>query len=549
MSYRNIFLFSCFYLLSITSCFAESILQNSLPKKKLKILIDSPSLSFSHIQFQGKLADVLVEAGHEVHILMLNIDPKMANYTGSSKAYKVMRVERPPQNHDVMSSVQDIDSPFRGVQRNFQMWSQFIELMSGFCEDLVFDKELMASLKAEKYDVGISEFYGHCPFAIFHHVGIKTKIASYAIQLTSMAGYQFGIPTLSSYVPNIIAPTIDGANMNFMQRALNLFTDTYETFYLRNKSPSTIQPIVNKAFGPDFPSVKEINKNISLLFTNANEFFEFPHPVSNKVIYIGGIVQSKAKPIQSEVKAVLDKSNKGVVLFSFGSITDTTKMSVAMKQAFLKAFAHFPQYDFIWKFKLGINDSSLLAPNVHLFNWLDQKAVMEHLNLKAFITHCAVPLFGDQLFNAALVKHKAIGEYVDIRQAEEPQVIIDALDQVLNNPIYRQNARILQKKLQMSPFKPAEKLVKWVEFASEFSELNELNLPMDELNFFAYYCLDVIFAGIAVLIIVLWTLTVALRRLLPVLYHYSGIFIRDQSINFRKFSAKYNRYVRGGLEQ
>uniref|UniRef100_A0A915EHN6 UDP-glucuronosyltransferase n=1 Tax=Ditylenchus dipsaci TaxID=166011 RepID=A0A915EHN6_9BILA len=219
------------------------------------------------------------------------------------------------------------------------------------------------------------------------------------------------------------------------------------------KCPSIEQHIVNKAFGADFPSVKEINKNISLLFVNANEFFEFPHPIFNKVIYIGGIVQSKAKPIQSIVKTILDKSNKGVVLFSFGSITDTTKMSIAMKQAFLRAFAHFPQYDFIWKFKLGANDSSLLAPNVHLFNWLDQKAVMEHPNLKAFITHCgmnsineaahagvpmvAVPLFGDQLFNAALVKHKAIGEYVDIRQAEDPQVIIDALHRVLNKPIYR----------------------------------------------------------------------------------------------------------------
>lgn len=35
-------------------------------KRQLKILVYSPSIGFSHMQFQGKLADLLVEAGHEV---------------------------------------------------------------------------------------------------------------------------------------------------------------------------------------------------------------------------------------------------------------------------------------------------------------------------------------------------------------------------------------------------------------------------------------------------------------------------------------------------
>lgn len=34
--------------------------------KKLKILVNSPNLGYSHLQFQGKIADILVEAGHEV---------------------------------------------------------------------------------------------------------------------------------------------------------------------------------------------------------------------------------------------------------------------------------------------------------------------------------------------------------------------------------------------------------------------------------------------------------------------------------------------------
>ena len=42
------------------------LLSTSIFAKKLKILVNSPNAWFSHAQFQGKLADVLVDAGHEV---------------------------------------------------------------------------------------------------------------------------------------------------------------------------------------------------------------------------------------------------------------------------------------------------------------------------------------------------------------------------------------------------------------------------------------------------------------------------------------------------
>lgn len=35
-------------------------------KRRLKILVNSPFLAFSHMQFQSKIAETLVHAGHEV---------------------------------------------------------------------------------------------------------------------------------------------------------------------------------------------------------------------------------------------------------------------------------------------------------------------------------------------------------------------------------------------------------------------------------------------------------------------------------------------------
>lgn len=55
------------------SCINNSITNDEEPnisanisKKRLKILIMNPAIGWSHSQFQGKISDILIEAGHEV---------------------------------------------------------------------------------------------------------------------------------------------------------------------------------------------------------------------------------------------------------------------------------------------------------------------------------------------------------------------------------------------------------------------------------------------------------------------------------------------------
>ncbi|CAM6031429.1 unnamed protein product, partial [Sphagnum compactum] len=291
------------------------------------------------------------------------------------------------------------------------------------------------------------------------------------------------------------------------------------------------QPIFHKAYGNGFPSLRSIMRNISLAFVNSNPFFELPRPISNKIVYIGGIVESKSKTnLTPEFQKIFDDTKSGVVLFSFGSLTDMSTMTRQMKEAFLRAFSHFPTHDFIWKFgPVGGNESGLFAnsPNVHPSDWLDQKAVLGQPKLRAFITHCGlnsmneaavsgvpmvgIPLFGDQLFNAAVMHHKRVGVYVDIRRVLDESYLVEALQKVLNDKSYKENAKLLQRKLQLSPFKPAEKLVKWVEFAAEFPRLNELNLPFEELGVLAYYSLDVIFVTLAFLVLLIIVSVLAVR--------------------------------------
>ena len=85
------------------------------------------------------------------------------------------------------------------------------------------------------------------------------------------------------------------------------------------------------------------------------------------------------------MQQLLDNSNKGAVLVSFGSIADTRKMSPQMRKAMFQAFAKFPEYTFLWKFHKNFTMEEeadfKTARNVHLFEWVDQNAVLSEFNL------------------------------------------------------------------------------------------------------------------------------------------------------------------------
>lgn len=192
---------------------------------------------------------------------------------------------------------------------------------------------------------------------------------------------------------------------------------------------------------------------------------------------------------------VANRARSGVVYFSFGSIVDTESMPVEVRDAFLRSFTKFPEYEFIWKFAgPGGNVSHYFDayPNVHAFKWVDQArcwvsilgnvyrtvvpshrkqklnhpfvgrfasssslsrcikffTISAHPKTKAFIMHCGmnslqeaayygvpligVPFFGDQTYNAAIIHHKQLGIVLQKDKLTE-EAVTDALRRVLGD--------------------------------------------------------------------------------------------------------------------
>ncbi|KAL7070150.1 hypothetical protein ACQ4LE_010449, partial [Meloidogyne hapla] len=501
------------------------------------------------MQYMCKIAETLAGAGHEVHFIRVIISEfEMELPQNLHKVYDII----PKGQSKVMDpqTIPSIQNPFKEAGTNRflfprSIWDDLKIICEGITNEFINNQlDFIEQMKKENFDVGISEFFDHFPFALFHIIGTRTKLAALAVPVLQGAARQFGIPTFSSFVTNIVSPVKSAPTINFLDRIVNFVNDLYEYFIITDIITNLEELILKNAYGEQFPSLKSIGRNISFLFVNSNPFFEMPRPISNKIVSIGGIVDMRAETLDTNIEHLFSNARSGVVLVSFGSMVDTKRMEKSQKLAFLRAFASFPEYTFIWKYEFSDDQDAKLfvreAPNVHAFKWMDQKSILLHPKLSAFITHCGqnsvteaaragapvlgVPLFGDQLFNAIMAKFHGMAVLLDMQELNgnknAENLIIQGLNKVLKDQSYRKNAQIISRKIAQTPFSPKERLIKWVEFAAQFPPLNELNLPSDEeMGLLAYYSLDVIGFSMIILVGFLLILFYIFRYILNFIFY------------------------------
>ena len=94
---------------------------------------------------------------------------------------------------------------------------------------------------------------------------------------------------------------------------------------------------------------------------------------------------------------------------------------------------------------------SILSPNIKVVDWFPQNDLLAHKDIKAFVSHVghhslyesayhgcpvvAVPLYGDQLFNAKKAEYFGLGIAVDHRSMNSQQ-LLEAIERVINEPRY-----------------------------------------------------------------------------------------------------------------
>ncbi|KAH7708393.1 UDP-glucoronosyl and UDP-glucosyl transferase family protein, partial [Aphelenchoides avenae] len=446
----------------------------------------------------GKLADLLAEAGHEV-VVYQPIMTSEFNGTGSKLARLVVK-ETALEVPDIEKMREKLwDKNAGGLGQMWKMLNTVGNMMAQGCDVQLSDTELMDQLAEEKFDLTLGEPFDACSYAVFQRARISKHIS--IVAGPTLVGPLLGLPSMPSFVPGILPAH---PNMTYWQRVKNTLGVPMMNFMWRKKS-SPLEAVAKKHLGPSYDTVENIAMS-SYLFANTDEHLEYAQPTSHKMVYIGGIGIPKRHPLDEKFKKILDSSNKGVVLVSFGTVGASHAMPPELKKVFLDTFKQFPDVTFLWKYEKPEHNIASGYPNVIAETWLPQTDLLGHPKLLAFITHAGansiseavysgvplvcIPLFGDQMRNAKVAEYRNVARIVD-KEDLSTEALTRALREVLHeNPSIRQSAAELSRMIAKKPLSPVERFVKYTEFAAEFDVAGNLDMYGRHLNFVQYYSLD-----------------------------------------------------------
>lgn len=477
----------------------------------LNVLFYVSVIAQSHIPFHNTAIKVLLDRGHTVDLVIAQLNEMVKIHFPSGVRHNFTFGYDDP--HFWSKNAVHLFNIFEKKPVPIAEFLAFDDLTFQLCENVVKNPSLLEYIKNGKYDIGISSDYDPCANIMMNAGGIPVKASMIPTPMFQPQVYSAGLPSPASLYGTVLYPSSDES---FFSRLFHLIRHTYNIYFVTPKLMNRYNNLLLKTFGPTFPTVEEIERNVDVVLVNSNEIIEKPRPISHKIKYIGGMGKKKAKPLSKEFDEILDSDLKGVVLFSFGTQVPTKQVPIEVRRNFVTAFKHFPDFLFLWKYDNLTDDSDLFAdvPNIHRVEWLPQTDLLGDSRVKAFISHMglnsyletaaagipvlSIPLFIDQHHNALNAAAREIGVTVEKDQLTVEN-LVNALQKLLFDPKYEKNAKMIAKMMEEKPEQSEKLFVDWVEYAANNPGLHKIiNLPGAELTPFWYYSGDVILVSVIV---------------------------------------------------
>ncbi|XP_016953738.1 UDP-glycosyltransferase UGT5 [Drosophila biarmipes] len=379
--------------------------------------------------------------------------------------------------------------------------------------------------KIGKYDLLLVEqFYNEGALMLGHIYQIPViSIATFAY--ANYFSQIFGLINPLSYVPNVFLSCTD--RMTLRERLENVVISAAEDVVREVSYYPAQDAIIRKYFGklmPEVPTVKQLERNISLILLNSYMPLTSARPMAQNMISVGGLHIQPPKPLPESIKKFLDDAEFGAVYFSLGSQVRSADMPPEKIEMFLSVFASLKQR-VLWKFE-G-DQLSNIPDNVRIEKWLPQSDILAHPKVKAFIAHGglfgtqeavyhAVPVLGmpfyfDQALNikAGQAAGYAIG--LDYRTISE-DLLKSALTELLTNPMYKTNVDKASRIFRDRPLGAMDTAIYWINYVIEHRGAPHMVAAGVHLPWFQFYLLDVCLILLIVTLLPFWTLYAIYRK-------------------------------------
>lgn len=206
-----------------------------------------------------------------------------------------------------------------------------------------------------------------------------------------------------------------------------------------------------------------------------------------------------------------------------GSHLKSAQMPQETRKRILKAFSRLRE-NVMWK--LEEDTMTDLPKNVRIEKWLPQSDILAHPNLKLFITHggllstteavkrgvpiIGIPIMADQPLNMKYTTAAGFGLTLKYDELNE-ETLYNAIQEVLNNPKYKENVKRGSLLIQDSPLPSVDNAMFWIEYVLRHKGAPHLRSAAQDLAWYELYLLDVLGFIFVVFTIVLYVNFVLLK--------------------------------------
>ncbi|CAJ0569085.1 unnamed protein product, partial [Mesorhabditis spiculigera] len=481
----------------------------------------------------GRLADILVEDEFDVTVLQPSLTMDLVSIKDVQKAKLVTVPQAPGVNEGWAKTWSQFRNPWVHEP-------QFVKLLASAghfatqCNYTIQQTDIIEQLKAEKFDVCLTEMFDHCGIVLMNLLGCKSKIITASTVSMESINPHIGVPNIYSYVPISVAKGTDKMNLKTKIGSIITMLGLRYYYYQFRKE---MDKVIGYNFGAEHQLTADLVGESDLLFANSHPALDFAKPSLEKIIDIGGISLPTPKPLDQEWKDLVAKRKK-TVFVSFGSVARSIWMPVEWRDSILDAMKQFPDVTFIWKYEKPEDNFTASAPNVKLTAWGPQLDLLASGKIDLFVSHGGlgsvyetslsgvpaifVPLFADQFRNAYMCQAKGFAEVATKDRLIDTKFLVDMLGKMLNDDKYKTSAMETARRMKSRPFSSRELFVKWTKFAASEGRLDFLDPAGRKMGFFEYFSLDVVAIFLSAITVVLLVVYLIVRIFLKLVLRIFG---------------------------
>ncbi|XP_065219013.1 UDP-glycosyltransferase UGT5-like isoform X16 [Planococcus citri] len=410
-----------------------------------------------------------------------------------------------------LPSILSVDQMSGLSSGDFQSISVIFEFLPS--REEIFNCEPLRKLFTEEagnYDVFITESFNTDFFFMFG-TELKTPIITFHSNAPLPWHLeQMGLPDNPSYLP--VAYLSEPTDVGFWFSLKNAALHTYGLIMYRIYSENVYRELASEYFKVDRFAMNEAVKNISLLFLYSHFSLNPARPLTPNVIEVAGLNIKEPGKLPENIEKFINESKHGVVYFCMGSLLRGETFPPEKREAFLYAFSKIPQR-VLWKWEGDVLPGK--SDNIMISKWMPQRDILAHPNVKLFISHggllgtseavyegvpvLGIPIFGDQRTNIKSLEANGAGELLDYNEISK-EVVLEKIQRLLNDPKYKENAKLLSDRYRDRPMSPLDTAVYWTEYVIRHKGAPHLRTAAADMPWYQYLLLDVIAFIVAVLV-------------------------------------------------